>query len=59
MKVVDNPFTDNDANWFTVFMKAFVEQFDGQAPSKEQWHFIVKILENVPTKKLSNIHESV
>jgi hypothetical protein len=59
MKVIDNPFTNNDANWFTVFMKAFVEQFDGQAPTKEQWLFIVEILEGIPTKKLSSIHEPV
>ena len=43
----------NDANWFTVFMKAFVEQFDGHAPTKGQWELIVQLLEQIPTEKLS------
>jgi hypothetical protein len=46
--------SNNDANWFTVFMKAFVEKFEGQAPSKGQWEMIVKILEDIPTKKLND-----
>jgi hypothetical protein len=53
MKVVNNPFTSNDANWFTVFMKAFVEQFDGKPPSKEQWSLIVQVLEQIPTKGIT------
>lgn len=47
----------NNANWFAIFMKAFVEQFDGQTPSKGQWDMIVQILKEIPTEKLN--HESV
>ena len=43
----------NDANWFTVFMKAFVEKFHEEPPTKEQWAFIIQILEQIPTKGLS------
>jgi hypothetical protein len=53
MKVIDNLLSGKDANWFTVFMKSFVEKFDGQAPTKEQWVFIIQILEEIPTERLS------
>jgi hypothetical protein len=53
MKVVNNPFSHNDANWFTVFMKAFVEKFNGRPPTKGQWDLIVQILEDVPTEKFN------
>ena len=53
MKVVNNPFSGNDANWFTVFMKAFVEKFDGEAPTKEQWALIIQLLEEIPTERLT------
>jgi hypothetical protein len=43
----------NDANWFAVFMKAFVEQYDGQMPSRGQWDMMVQILKSIPTEKLS------
>jgi hypothetical protein len=43
----------NDANWFTVFMKAFVEKFHGDAPTKEQWALIIQVLEKIPTERLS------
>jgi hypothetical protein len=53
MKMTGNPFSGNDANWFTVFMKAFVEKFDEEPPTREQWALIIQVLEKIPTKRLS------
>jgi hypothetical protein len=53
MKPLDNFLKGNDANWFTVFMKAFVEQFNGSPPTKEQWSLITQMLEQIPTEKLA------
>jgi hypothetical protein len=43
----------NDTNWFTVFMKAFVEKFDGDPPTKTQWYLITQVLKDIPTERLS------
>jgi len=53
MKIISDLLKNNDANWFTVFMKAFVEKFHEEPPTKEQWAFIIQILEQIPTKGLS------
>ena len=42
----------HDANWFTVLVKAFVEQFEGQAPNQKQWDMFVEILKEIPTERL-------
>lgn len=43
----------NDANWFTVFMKAYFEKFGDVPPSKSEWIMIKKILKDIPTERLS------
>ena len=43
----------NDANWFTVFMKAYVEKYHGQAPTQKEWDLLVEILKEIPTERLS------
>ena len=43
----------NDTNWFTVLMKAFVENFDGNPPTKDQWQMLTQILKDIPTERLS------
>lgn len=42
----------NDANWFTVFMKAYFEKFGDTVPSKTEWLMIKDILKDIPTERL-------
>lgn len=43
-----------ETNTFAVFLKAFVEKFHGARPNMEQWDCIVKILNEVPTTRLTS-----
>jgi hypothetical protein len=58
MRAKNDLLRNNDANWFTVFMKAFVEKFEGEPPTKEQWCLIIQVLEKIPTHKLSFVKQS-
>ena len=43
----------NDANWFTVFMKAYIQKHRGKVPTQKEWGLIVEILKEIPTERLS------
>jgi hypothetical protein len=43
----------NDANWFAVFMKAYIQKYYGKVPTQKEWDFIVEILKEIPTERLS------
>ena len=41
-----------DTNTFTILIKAFIEKYQGVAPSQDQWEMIKTILNDVPTERL-------
>jgi hypothetical protein len=43
----------NDANWFAVFMKAYIEKHNGQAPTQKEWDLIAQMLKEIPTERLA------